>query len=325
MVLHQAVRDIGEKVLREEPIEYQDALELIRLGDEHLFDILFFSDKIRKKYKGNRINLCSIVNAKSGRCAEDCAFCAQSAYFKTDIEEYPLLNQEDILNKAQSAKRLGAHEFSIVTSGKEVRGDELESVTRFISSLKENNSIIRCASLGLINKETAQRLKEAGLQNYHHNLETSKSFFPNICTTHSYGENFETIKIAKEAGLYVCCGGIVGMGETKEQRIELAFALRELDVDSVPINFLNPIKETGLEDRPLMEPMEALKTIALFRFILPKKEIIVCGGREVTLRDLQPMIFMAGASGILIGDYLTTKGRNHKEDLQMIKDLGLEI
>lgn len=325
MVLHPAVRDIGEKVLREEPIEYREALELINLSDEHLFDILFFSDKIRKKYKGNRVNLCSIVNAKSGRCAEDCAFCAQSAYFKTDIEEYPLLNQEDILNRAQSAKGLGAHEFSIVTSGKALKEDELKRVTKFISNLKENNSIIRCASLGMLSEEMAQMLKEAGLQNYHHNLETSKSFFNNICTTHSYDENFETIKIAKEAGLFVCCGGILGMGETKEQRIELAFALRELDVDSVPINFLNPIKETGLEDRPLMEPMEALKTIALFRFILPKKEIVICGGREVTLRDLQPMMFMAGASGILIGDYLTTKGRKPEEDLQMIKDLGLEI
>ena len=325
MVLHQSVRDIGEKILREELIEYQDALELINLSDEHLFDILFFSDKIRKKYKGNRVNLCSIVNAKSGRCPEDCAFCAQSAYFKTDIEEYPLLNQEEILNRAQSAKEVGAHEFSIVTSGKALRGDELNRVTKFISTLKENNSIIRCASLGILNKETALSLKEAGLQNYHHNLETSKSFFNNICTTHSYDENFETIKIAKEAGLFVCCGGIIGMGETKEQRVELAFALRELDVDSVPINFLNPIKATGLEDRPLMEPMEALKTIALFRFILPKKEIIICGGREVTLRDLQPMMFMAGASGILIGDYLTTKGSKPEEDLQMIKDLGLEI
>ncbi|HUU51106.1 MAG TPA: biotin synthase BioB [Nitrospinota bacterium] len=325
MVLNPFVRDIGEKILREEPIEYKEALELISLGDEHLFDILFFSDKIRKKYKGNKVNLCSIVNAKSGRCAEDCAFCAQSAYFKTDIQEYPLLNQDDILNKAQNAKRIGAHEFSIVTSGKALKEDELERVTSFISTLKDSNSIIRCASLGMLSKEMALSLKEAGLQNYHHNLETSKSFFNNICTTHSYGENFETIKIAKEAGLYVCCGGIVGMGETKEQRIELAFALRELDVDSVPINFLNPIKETGLEKRPLMEPMEALKTIALFRFILPKKEIVICGGREVTLRDLQPMMFMAGASGILIGDYLTTKGRKPKEDLQMIKDLGLEI
>ena len=325
MVLNKFVEEIGDKALKGEPIQPEDAMKLAGLGDEYLFDILFLADKIRNRYRGKKVNLCSIVNAKSGKCPEDCSFCAQSAHFKTDIQEFPFLEEEKILQRANDSKKLGAHEFSIVTSGKGVKGDEFKRVTEAIAGIKANNSIIRCASLGTLDTDTAKSLKEAGLQNYHHNLETSRSFFPNICSTHSYDENIETIKAAKKAGLFVFSGGIFGMGESWEQRIEMAFTLKELDVDSVPINFLNPIKGTELGNMPLMKPFEALMTIALFRFVLPKKEIVVCGGREVTLGDLQPFIFMAGASGILIGNYLTTKGRSPEQDLKMIEDLGLEI
>jgi biotin synthase len=322
MIWDNSIEKIAEKVLAGKLIGEDDALKIAELGDNDTFDLLCFSDKIRKKLKGNKVNLCSIVNAKSGRCGEDCSFCAQSAHFKTDIKEYPLLKEEEILEKAGYSEKLGAHEFSIVTSGKELTDGDLQNITRTVSRIKEKSRILRCASIGMLDGKTAHHLKEAGLQKYHHNLETARSFFPKICSTHSYDENIETIRNAKREGLFVCSGGIFGMGESWEQRIEMALTLRGLDVDSVPINFLNPIKGTELEGRPLLNPLEALRIIALFRFILPKKEIIVCGGREVTLRDLQPMVFAAGATGILIGNYLTTEGREPEQDLQMIKDWG---
>lgn len=325
MILNHSIEKIAEKVLAGELIREDDALKIAELGDDDTITLLSLSDKIRRQFKGKKVNLCSIVNAKSGRCGEDCSFCAQSAHFRTDLQEYPLLKEEEILERAGYSERLGAHEFSIVTSGKELTDEDLKNVTSAVACIKEKNRIMRCASIGMLDEKTAHRLKEAGLQKYHHNLETARSFFPKICSTHSYDESIETIKNAKKQGLFVCSGGIFGMGESREQRIEMALTLRELDVDSVPINFLNPIKGTELEGRPLLSPLEALRIIALFRFILPQKEIIVCGGREVTLRDLQPMVFAAGATGILIGNYLTTKGREPEQDLQMIKDLGLML
>ena len=190
--------------------------------------------------------------------------------------------------------------------------------------LNKNLQIPVCASLGLLDIDTALRYKKAGLKNYHHNLETSESFFKNICSTHSYKESIETVRIAKKTGFRVCSGGIFGMGETPQQRVELAFTLKELDVDCIPMNFLNPISGTPLENMPPMKPLEILKTIAVYRFILPQKDIIICGGREINLRDLQSFMFVAGANGTMLGNYLTTKGRAAKEDLQMIKDLGLD-
>jgi len=294
--------------------------------DYNLMELISVADKIRRKFKGKKVKFCSIVNAKSGMCAENCAFCGQSSYHKTKILKYPLLDTEAIVKSAMDAAHNGATEFSIVTSGKSINSrKEIEKIKSAIRRIKSETPLESCASLGVLDKDFLAELKDAGLDRYHHNLETSQSFFPQVCTTRPYQENIDTVRAAKEAGLITCCGGIFGMGESPEQRIELALTLKELDPDSIPINFLNPVKNTSLENMPLLEPLEALKIIAVFRILFPKKDIIICGGREVVLRSLQPMMFLAGANGMILGDYLTTKGRSVKHDLEMIKDLDFSL
>jgi len=270
--------------------------------------------------------LCSIINAKCGGCPEDCAFCSQSVHHQTDIASYPLLPSDEIIDTAKKAFSEGATEFSIVTSGRGISEEkEISSLAETFSKFNENLNIPSCASLGLLDLDTALKFKAAGLKNYHHNLETAKSFFQNICSTHTYEESVDTVRIAKSAGFRVCSGGIFGMGESPRQRVELAFILKELDVDSIPMNFLNPIPGTPLESIPPLKPLEILKTIATYRFVFPKRDITICGGREINLRDLQALMFIAGANGTMLGNYLTTRGRASQEDLQMIKDLELEV
>lgn len=315
-----------KKALDKKDISFDEAYDLITIDDSHIFDLLSSSNRIREKFKGRLISLCSIINAKSGRCPEDCVFCSQSIHHKTNIPEYPLIDADKILDGARAAVIQGAHKFGIVTSGKGIdTEDDLHKICESIKTLKKETDVHRCASLGILSREELLALKEAGLQEYHHNLETARSFFLNICTTHTYDEDVETIKSAKEIGIRTCCGGIFGMGEGVEQRIELCFTLKELNVDSIPINFLHPIQGTKLENSSPLKPFECLKIIALYRFMLPDKDIKIAGGREYNLRDLQSFVFAAGANSIMVGNYLTTKGRGAKEDLQMIKDLGLEI
>jgi biotin synthase len=227
---------------------------------------------------------------------------------------------------AREAEANGSTCYGIITSGTGIaKGEELDRILRAVRRIKAETGITPSCSLGIIDRETATALKGAGTETYHHNLETARSFFPNICTTHDYEEDVATVRSVKEAGMKVCCGGIFGLGETPAQRLELALTLRELDVDSVPLNFLNPIEGTRLEGAELITPLECLSTIALFRFILPAKKISVCGGREKNLRDLQSWMFAAGASGTMVGNYLTTTGRPPEHDWQMLKDLGLEV
>ena len=280
---------------------------------------------IREHYHGHGIRLCAIVNAKSGRCPEDCAFCAQSAHHRTQIETYALMEPGEILHKAQEAEVMGARRFSIVTSGTALTMSELAKVVQTIRLLKEKTELILCASLGMLAEEHAHQLKEAGLSCYHHNLETAPSFFPEICTTHRYEEDLDTLRCAQGAGLKVCSGGIFGLGESAKQRVELAYTLKEMEVDSIALNFLNPISGTPLEGAATLTPLEILRSVALFRYILPDKDIRICGGREVGLRDLHPLVIWAGANGIMIGNYLTTRGRDHRADLEMIGDLGMEV
>ncbi|MDI6703877.1 MAG: biotin synthase BioB [bacterium] len=306
--------------MKDRDIDFDTAIGLL---DEGLLDLIKGANEIREHYKGKIVDLCSIINAKSGRCKEDCIFCSQSIHYKTNIDVYPFVGVEKVLKAARNAKDMGANRFGVVISGKGIGGTkELRSICETISKLKEID-IFRCASLGILTLDIAHALKDAGLEGYHHNLETSKSYFRNICTTHRFEERRKTIEIAKEVGFRVCSGGIFGLGETMEQRIELAFILKELDVDSIPINILNPIQGTPVESQPPIPPLEILRIIAIYRFILPKKDIKVCGGREYALRDLQALMYLAGANGTLIGNYLTTPGRPPKEDIQMIKDLGL--
>jgi biotin synthase len=234
------------------------------------------------------------------------------------------MKKEDILERARSAEAMGANKLCFVTSGCGVEtADELDSICDAISAITENVDIARCASLGSLDRDQMEKLKAAGLQSLHHNIETAESFFNEICTTHSYADRVKTIESARRVGFYICSGGIFGMGESAGHRIDMALALRELDVDSVPLNFLNPIPGTRLERAEPMHPLDILKTIAMFRLMLPEKDIRVCGGRERNLRSLQPLMFVAGANCTVLGNYLTTGGRGFGEDLEMIADLGL--
>jgi biotin synthase len=305
-------------------VDRTTALELTQVNASALFDLLNLALAVRVKYRGNKVDLCSIINAKSGTCPEDCAFCAQSVQNKTDIKEYTLKGKEEMLRAAITAKQRGVKRFCVVTSGRKASASEIDQICSVISDIK-TIGLSPCATLGIITESEIKALKDAGLERYHHNLETSESFFREICTTHTYTEKVKTIQAAQSAGLSVCSGGIFGLGESWKDRIDMAFALRELKIDSVPVNFLTPIHGTPLESRETLNPLEALKLIAIYRLILPDCEIRICGGRPNTLRDLNAFIFTAGADGLLIGNYLTTQGRNPDDDLQMIKDLGLEI
>lgn len=321
-ILHQ----ITERILNGGTLSAGEALELATLSGSDLFELFVAAQRIKEHFVGNRVRLCSIINAKSGICAEDCAFCAQSVHHRTDAPVHPLADEARIVAAARSAQQAGSGCFGIVTSGTAItNSDELERICSALGTIRAQLDISPSCSLGLLDLQTARRLKAAGAVTYHHNLETARSFFPSICTTHDYEQDVATIQNAKAAGLRVCCGGIFGMGETVEQRIELAFTLRELEVDSVPMNFLNPIPGTRLAEADFITPLECLQTIALFRLILPARKLTICGGRERNLRDLQSWMFLAGASGTMIGNYLTTSGRDEAQDRQMLKDLQLEI
>ncbi|MBI5699951.1 biotin synthase BioB [Candidatus Saganbacteria bacterium] len=309
-------------------LSFKEAINLINSSDEETFSLLAKADETRRKFKGNKVKLCAIVNAKSGRCSENCSFCAQSGHFSTKTPIYPLLSKDEMFKSAtDSEKNFHATCFSIVTAGKSVKTDqEIEDIAGVLSAIKSQTKLDRCVSLGTLSKEQIKKLKAAGLKRLHHNLETAESFFNQVCTTHTYQERLATIKAAKAEGLEVCSGGIFGLGETPEQRVELAFTLAELKVDSVPINILNPIPGTPAAKnyRP-MPPLEVLRLVAVYRLILQDKDIGVFGGRELSLGTLQPLMFLAGANVTLIGDYLTTKGQAPEKDLRMLADLGLEV
>lgn len=315
---------LKEKAIQSKDLNFEEAMYLYKFGIEHPFLLFGLSSEIREFFKGKKINMCGIVNAKSGKCGENCKFCAQSAHYNTGVQVYPLLKAEEIVEKAKEAKSMGAHMFGIVTSGTKISSEEeWEEIYKAIEGIN-NLGIKACASLGLLDEKRAVKLKEKGLFRYHHNLETSESFFPNICNTHDYKEDIQTVLSAKKAGLSTCSGGIIGLGENIEHRIELALTLRELDVDSVPVNILNPIKGTPLQNALPLSPIEILVTIAIFRFLLPDKDIKLCGGKEKNLRQLLPLGIVAGCNSLMTGNYLTTTGRDTQLDLEMIKDLGME-
>ncbi len=317
--------DIENKVSTGIGIQSYEALKILESSSDDLFTIISLADKVRRKFKGDKVRLCSIINAQSGLCSEDCAFCAQSKISNSDIKKYPMMDSDEIALNAAASVKSGANEFSIVMSGYGLKNkNDIKKVGLAIENIKDNTGLETCISAGIIDKETIGYLKNKGLDHIHHNLETSKNFFPNICTTHSYEEDVEVVKIAKSAGMRVCSGGIFGIGESDKDRVELAYLLKKLDVDSIPINFLSPVKGTPLEESANLTPIVCLKIIAMMRLVNPTKDIIVCGGREINLDDLQSLIFAAGANGMIIGNYLTTSGRDISKDMQMIKDLNLE-
>jgi len=316
---------LAERIIAGEMLSGDEAIRLAAVSGVDRYELFLAASRVKEHFVGGKVSLCSIINAKSGRCPENCAFCAQSAHHSADVPVYPLVDEESLVAGARAAEQNGSICYGIVTSGTTVsKGEELERICRALRRIRLETGIEPSCSLGIIDTESARALLEAGATTYHHNLETARSFFPQICTTHDYEEDVATVRAAKEAGMTVCCGGIFGMGETAAQRVEMALTLRELAVDSVPLNFLNPIEGTKLAGVSCITPQECLVTIALYRLLLPDKKITVCGGREKNLRDLQSWMFFAGASGTMIGNYLTTTGRSTDDDWQMLQDLQLE-
>jgi len=324
---HERIAELGQRVLSGGALERAEGEWLFQLeGASDIFDLMSWANRIREHFKGNKIHLCSIVNAKAGACSENCKFCAQSAAYQTDSPRYGFIEPEPVIDAAEEAHKNGVTAVGLVAAWRGLKeGPMLDEVCERIRELAASGKTRPDASLGIIESQTvADRLKDAGLECYGHNLESSKRFFPNHCTSHTYEDRVQTIDYLKKAGIRICSGGIIGMGETRADRCELAFSLREIGANVVPINILNPIKGTPFEKLPPVPPLEILQTIACFRFILPRQEIMVAGGRTVNLRDSQSMIFMAGASALMVGNYLTTLNQPVEKDLQMLKDLGLE-
>jgi len=319
-------RHFIDQIQAGQPLDRADGHIILTAKGAAFTDILAGAHCLKEHAFGETIFLCSIINAKSGRCAENCAFCAQSSHFQTSTPTYPLKDRQEIVAAAQTAALQGSTCFSIVTSGTSPKpGKEFESLLDALKEIRDTTSIEPSASLGILNEAKAAALADAGCVTYHHNLETARSFFPKVCTTHDYEEDVNTIKLTKQHGMRACCGGILGLGESLDQRIELAETLRELNVDSVPLNLLNPISGTPLAGVQNLTPLDCLRAVALFRYFLPEKRISVCGGRETNLRELQSWIIMAGASGIMVGNYLTTSGRELQTDMQLFKDLETKI
>ena len=277
---------------------------------------------LQKHFRGNHIDLCTIVNGRSGRCSENCKYCAQSAYHHTGVEEYPLISKEELFRHAKANQEGGANRFSIVTSGRALSGKEFETVLEAYKEMNDTLSIHLCASHGILTEEQLQKLYEAGVRQYHHNIETSKRYFPEICTSHTYDDRIKTIKLAQKAGLNVCSGGIIGMGETWADRIDMAISLSELNIKSIPINSLMAIPGTKLEGMPPLSGDDILRTIALFRFINPEADIRMAAGRKL-MPENGATAFKAGASASITGNMLTTSGTTMKDDLEILKKLGL--
>lgn len=324
--ISERIRALGLQVLQGGRLSRDEALFLFNLeSTADIFDLLAWANRIREHFKGNQVHLCSIVNAKAGGCSENCKFCSQSAFYQTESPRYGFVDPEPALEAAVEAGRNGVTALGLVAAWKGLNeGPMLDEVCDRVRELKAQGQVRVDVSLGIIKSQNvAERLKAAGVECYGHNLESSRRFFPEHCSSHGFEDRLETIRLLKNAGIRICSGGIIGMGETREDRCDLALELREIGANVVPINFLNAIEGTPFEKLPPIAPIEALKTIACFRFLLPRQEIMVAGGRTKNLRDLQSMIFAAGASALMVGNYLTTLNRPVEEDLKMIADLGL--
>jgi biotin synthase len=318
----EVIEDCIQKILDGGEIGFDDALFLAtHIDSARLYQ---GADSLRCNIHKNRLDLCSIVNATSGKCSEDCKFCAQSAHYDVEVASYDLINPAEVLTVARENELSGVQRFSLVTAGREVSEQKLTEFKKIYKKLQENTRMSFCASMGFLTVEKAHKLKEMGVSRYHCNLETSRSFFPNVCTTHTWDEKVATIKIAQDAGLEVCSGGIIGLGESLEQRLELAFELRELGILSVPLNILNPIKDTPFDHLTPLSVAEVLTCVALFRFILPHAVIRIAGGRNL-LGDEQGKCFTSGANGSIVGNYLTTLGNSLAEDIEMFKELGFDV
>lgn len=313
--------ELKNKVLNGYKVSKREALSLY---NENIDELCKEANEIREYFTGNKVDLCSIINGKSGRCSENCKYCAQSAHFKTGVKEYTLLSYEEILRNAKENQEEGVNRFSIVTSGKGLYGEEFDKVINYYKKLNNDCTISLCASHGIISKESLIRLKGTGVIRYHHNIETSRRHYSEICTTHSYEDRINTINDAKEIGLEVCSGGIIGMGETVEDRIDMALELRNLEIVSIPINVLMPIPGTPLEKQECLTEEDILRTIAVFRFVNPNAQIRLAAGRNC-LTNYGEKAFLSGANATITGNLLTTCGNKIMDDKELIRKIGLEV
>ncbi|MDE6784033.1 MAG: biotin synthase BioB [Ruminococcus sp.] len=310
--------ELADRIINGRRLNWNDDLKILINADIH--ELCRGADKIRSALCGNDFDLCSIINGKSGRCSENCRFCAQSSHNRTKITNYDFLNEDEILNQCQYNAEKGVRRFAIVTAGRSLNGEDFRKAVSAFRSMSRQYDIKLCASMGLLESWQFLELKSAGVSRYHCNIETSRHMFPKICTTHTYDEKIECIKRAKECGLAVCSGGIMGMGETWEDRIDMALSLAELEIDSVPLNILNPIKGTPLEDAEKLTDDDILRIVAVFRYILPEAYIRLAGGREL-MTDKGKSAFQSGANAAITGDMLTTSGISIDKDKEIIKSL----
>jgi len=316
--------ELSQRILNNGPMSRSEALAVLESPDEELLAVLDAAYAVRRHHFGQGVSIHVIRNAKSGLCTENCSFCSQAAVSKSDIPRYPLQSVAELVEGAREAKRLAAVRYCIVTSGRGPLEKDMDVVCEAVRQIKREIPIQICTSLGLLTKEQAKRLKKAGVDRYNHNLESSERFYSSFCTTHDYADRVATAKLAKAVDMELCSGGLMGMGENVHDRVNLAFALRDLDADAIPLNFLDPRPGTPLQGLVRMTPYECLRTLAMFRFVNPDKEIRIAGGREACLGHLQVLSLFA-ANSIFTRGYLTTPGQGLQADLDMIAQAGFHV
>lgn len=315
------IQTLKEKVLQGEKIDKAEAMQLV---DADFGELCKAADEIRQKFCGNGFDMCTITSGKNGKCSENCKYCAQAGCYHTDADVYPLLSTEEILKEARRDAEAGVPRYSIVTSGKRLSKKEVDQVCESIRAIKKELDIDVCASFGLLDEEDFKKLKAVGVTRVHNNLETSRTYFPKVCSTHTYDDKIQAIKAAQKVGMSVCCGGLMGIGETMEDRIDMALTIRELGVDSVPVNVLNPIPGTPLENQKVLSNDEVTRIVAIFRFILPDASIRMAGGRSL-LGDMGRQCFQSGANATISGSMLTTAGITIEKDMALLEDLGYKL
>lgn len=316
------MKTLAKEIIEGRRLTRSDDLSIFEHAD--LTELAAGANLIRESLCQNRIHLCTIINGRSGRCSEDCKFCAQSSFNQTNCETYDMLDEETILKDCKEKEAAGVHSYSIVTAGRTVAGKDLDRLAGIFERLHKECNIHLCSSNGLLSYEAFQRLKNAGVDTYHENIETSRHNFPNICSTHTYEDKIEKIRLAKQAGLKVCSGGIIGMGETWEDRIDMAVSLSELEIFSIPLNALRPIPGTPFGNLPPLTEDEIVRTVAMFRYINPTAYIRIAAGRAY-FKDGGRRLFLSGANATITGDMLTTVGNNIKQDMEMFTEMGFDV
>jgi len=316
--------DLAERVLGGEPASADEARAVLHAPDDDLLALLHAAFRVRARHHGRDVRLHVLQNAKSGRCSEDCAFCSQSSRFETGVDTYRLQTVEELVEGARRAHAMGAVKYCMVTATRGPSQRDLDTVCEAVRRIKAEMNINVCTSLGLLKEGQAEQLAAAGVTRFNHNLESSERYYGELCSTHSWEERVTTVKRARAAGLEACCGGIMGMGESEDDRLELAFTLRALEVESIPVNFLDPRPGTPLGERARLTPQECLRILCMFRFVNPTRDIRIAGGREVNLRDLQALALWP-ANSLFVNGYLTTGGAGYERDVRMIEDAGFRV